>query len=166
MDKQFQAKVTVDPKGKVQGTVIDNSMGEEYLLKLPGVYHGYHMNKENWLCVTLDDSQPDPVIMKLIKKSRAGALVDNVWLIPANPKYYDIMGAFDDQDEITWKQSTDIQVGDTVFMYVTSPVRAIIFRCKVSGPRPAARQKRFVEITEIKHVKSTLVKRTPKCFFS
>ena len=32
MDKQFQAKVTVDSKGKVQGTVIDNSMGKEYLL--------------------------------------------------------------------------------------------------------------------------------------
>lgn len=76
MDKQFQAKATVDSKGKVQGTVIDNSMGEEYLLlrsvspgpfasevievkidpkdrtrllKLPGIYHGYHMNKGNWL---------------------------------------------------------------------------------------------------------------------
>lgn len=101
------------------------------LLKLPGVYHGYHMNKQNWLCVTLDDSQSDDLIMKLVEKSHATVLVNNVWLIPANPKYYDIMGAFDDQDELTWKQSTNIQVGDTVFMYVTSPVRAIIYRCKV-----------------------------------
>ncbi|MFC2694933.1 MAG: MmcQ family protein [Lactobacillus sp.] len=32
MNKQFQAKVIVDSTGKVQGTVIDRSTGEEYLL--------------------------------------------------------------------------------------------------------------------------------------
>ncbi len=26
------------------------------------------------------------------------------WIIPANPKYYDIEHAFDDTDEINWKQ--------------------------------------------------------------
>lgn len=53
------------------------------------------------------------------------------WLIPANPKYYDIMNAFNDTDIITWKQSTKIQLGDIVFVYVGAPVSAIIFQCRV-----------------------------------
>ncbi len=33
------------------------------------------------------------------------------WIVPANPKYYDIEHAFDDTDEIDWKQGTRIKVG-------------------------------------------------------
>ena len=53
-------------------------------------------------------------------------------IIPANPKYYDIEHAFDDENEIDWKQGAGIKVGDTVFMYVASPVSAILYKCKVT----------------------------------
>lgn len=101
------------------------------LLKLPGFYHGYHLDKPNWLCVTLDDSQEDNTIINLIRKSHSSVLVKNAWIIPANPKYYDIMGAFNNQNTIIWKQSTKMQIGDIVFIYVTSPVKAIVYQCKV-----------------------------------
>jgi hypothetical protein len=54
------------------------------------------------------------------------------WIIPANPKYYDIVHAFDDTDEITWKQGAGIKTGDTVFMYVGAPVSAILYKCEVT----------------------------------
>ena len=54
------------------------------------------------------------------------------WLIPSNPKYYDIIHAFDDTDEIDWKQGAGIKTGDTVFMYVGSPVSAVLYKCKVT----------------------------------
>lgn len=54
------------------------------------------------------------------------------WLIPANPKYYDIEHAFDAADMIDWKQGTGIKTGDTVFMYVAAPVSAILYQCKVT----------------------------------
>jgi len=54
------------------------------------------------------------------------------WIVPANPKYYDIVHAFDDTDEIDWKQGAGIKTGDTVFMYVASPVSAILYKCKVT----------------------------------
>lgn len=57
--------------------------------------------------------------------------MQHYWLIPANPKYYDIMNAFNKTDTIIWKQSTKIQVGDIVFIYVGAPVSAIIFACRV-----------------------------------
>jgi hypothetical protein len=57
--------------------------------------------------------------------------LQHYWLIPANPKYYDIMNAFKTTDTIIWKQSTKIQIGDIVFIYVGAPVSAIIFACRV-----------------------------------
>ena len=54
------------------------------------------------------------------------------WIIPANPKYYDIEQAFENADEINWKQGAGIKKGDTVFMYVAAPVSAILYKCKVT----------------------------------
>ena len=54
------------------------------------------------------------------------------WLIPSNPKYYDSVHAFDDTDEISWKQGAGIKTGDIVFMYIGSPVSAILYQCIVT----------------------------------
>ena len=54
------------------------------------------------------------------------------WIIPANPKYYDIEAAFENSDEIDWKQGAGIKAGDTVFMYVAAPVSAILYKCEVT----------------------------------
>ena len=54
------------------------------------------------------------------------------WIVPANPKYYDIEAAFDATDEIDWMQGAGIIKGDTVFMYVGAPVSAILYKCKVT----------------------------------
>ena len=53
------------------------------------------------------------------------------WIIPANPKYFDIVHAFDETDTINWKQGAGIKKGDTVFMYVAAPVSAVLYKCKV-----------------------------------
>ncbi len=39
------------------------------LLKEKGYYEAYHMNKENWITIILDDSIDDEVIMELIDQS-------------------------------------------------------------------------------------------------
>lgn len=55
------------------------------------------------------------------------------WIIPCNPKYYDVLGAFNRLDRIDWKQTVkSIDVGDEVFIYVGVPIKAIKFRCKVT----------------------------------
>lgn len=108
-----------------------NPADRQNLLKLPGIYHGYHLDRPNWVCMPLDDSLTDHQVIKMLCKSRSLLLKNNVWLIPANPKYYDIMGAFDHHQEIIWKQSTNIHVGDIVFIYVTAPIKAVIYQCQV-----------------------------------
>ena len=50
------------------------------------------------------------------------------WLIPSNPRYYDIIRAFEERDEIEWKQGAGVREGDTVFMYVGAPVSAVLYK--------------------------------------
>lgn len=112
------------------------SMSEGYL-------PGYHMNKSSWITVLLDGTVPLNNIKQLLdesyemtasakskaKKKRFGP---KDWIIPANPKYYDLITAFQEQDEIDWKQSSDVRVGDLIYMYVAAPYSAIMYKCKAT----------------------------------
>ena len=62
---------------------------------------------------------------------KASARVEDVWVIPCNPKYYDIVGAFSEFDVIEWNQTTNTTVGDTVFVYVGEKYKSIMFKCEV-----------------------------------
>ena len=54
------------------------------------------------------------------------------WLVPSNPKYFDIVSAFRENEVIDWKQGNDnIRVGDIAYMYVGVPYSAILYRCEV-----------------------------------
>ena len=39
------------------------------LLKIKGVYKAYHMNKNSWISIILNDSLSDDFIFKLVKES-------------------------------------------------------------------------------------------------
>jgi hypothetical protein len=54
------------------------------------------------------------------------------WIIPCNPKYYDVDGAFGSLVRINWKQSVDIQVGDIVYIYVGKPISSIKYETKAT----------------------------------
>jgi len=54
------------------------------------------------------------------------------WIIPCNVNYYDVRGAFKKLKRLDWKQSTRVEVGDEVFIYIGAPVKAIKYKCKVN----------------------------------
>lgn len=55
------------------------------------------------------------------------------WIIPCNLKYYDVKGAFSKFKAIDWKQSAkNICVGDIVYIYVSKPISAIKYKCRVN----------------------------------
>ena len=106
-----------------------------------GIIPSYHMNKRNWISVILDDTVPDDQVTGLIdisysstqpKKRRHKDRAPKEWIIPSNPKYYDVVGAFEKEDEINWKQGAGIRPGDTVYLYVAAPISAILYKCKVT----------------------------------
>jgi len=125
--------------------IIDVKVGDPFLrdmlIQQPGYLPAYHMNKGNWITVLLDGTVSFEDVCGMVDEgfmaTASKAMKEKIrppkeWIIPANPKYYDIEHAFDDENEIDWKQGAGIKVGDTVFMYVASPVSAILYKCKVT----------------------------------
>lgn len=118
----------------------NDHMLHDILLQQKGYYPGYHMNKGYWISILLDGTVPLDEICDMIdmsyqvtasKEIRAQTRPPKEWIVPANPKYYDIEHAFDAADTIDWKQGKGIKAKDTVFLYVAAPVSAVLYKCKV-----------------------------------
>lgn len=119
---------------------VDDMFFRDMLLQEAGIMPAYHMNKLHWITVFLDGTVGKNKVFDLIDmsfmatasaKRKEKIRPPKEWIIPANPKFYDIEHAFDTVDEIDWKQGSGIKAGDMVFMYVAAPVSAILFKCKV-----------------------------------
>lgn len=83
------------------------------------------------------------------------------WLVPANPKYYDIEHAFDEVNEIEWKQGAGIKDGDIVYIYAAKPVQSVLFKCKVTKTWiPYYYRSKVLKIDHV--MKIQLLKRYPK----
>jgi len=53
------------------------------------------------------------------------------WIVPCNIKYFDIIGLFKRQKLVCYKQSTNVEAGDVVFIYIGQPYSEIKYRCRV-----------------------------------
>jgi len=100
------------------------------LLKQSGFYEAYHMSKTDWISIILNDTLMDEEIISLIEESYNLISEPEEWIVPANPKYYDVINCFNDTDEIIWKQSSDIHVNDIIYLYVADPYSKIMYKCK------------------------------------
>ncbi len=133
----------------------------EDLLSEEGFYPAYHMNKKNWITIVLDDTLKDEVIMECIAESHRYTEMKDAWLIPANPKFFDIIGAFQEKNIITWKQSINIHVGDLVYIYVGSPYSAILYQCEaVDVDIPYSYQDKNLSMNRVMKIKK--IKEYPK----
>lgn len=136
------AKIDKNLCGKIE--VVNIKLSEDKIPHLhteKGFYPAYHMNKKSWITIVLNDTVVDDMLFKLLdeshgftvgkqSKNRSGKAQ---WLIPANPQYFDIGVAFTKQKEIIWKQSSDIKVGDILYMYVGAPVSAVLYKCEATA---------------------------------
>lgn len=111
------------------------------LLLEKGILPAYHMRRGNWISVLLDGSVERDMVFSLIdmsfditasRKSRVKSqrFVNQEWIVPVNPKYFDLEKAFSESDTILWKQSSNIIVGDMIYLYVAAPISAIQYKCK------------------------------------
>ena len=103
------------------------------LLQKQGFYPAYHMNKKSWITMILDNTISDEEIMSLVDKSYSctATIKSNEWIVPANPKYFDIEKALKKSKTINWKQSTEVKVNDIVYLYVAQPYSSIMYKFKV-----------------------------------
>lgn len=136
------------------------------LLKQKGYYPAWHMNKKSWITIILDDTLPDKEILNLIENSHSMTVgTKKEWIVPANPKYFDLEAAFHKENEIIWKQSSNINKGDITYMYVTAPISAILYKCKVTEVNiPYDYKDKNLKITKVMKIK--LLKRYDKNFMN
>ena len=125
-----RSKIVENMTGEIEvlNVKLDDSI-QNYIEK-EGIYPGYHANKKGWVSIVLDDTLSDNEIMDLVNISYDISDIKGEWIVPANPKYYDVINAFNDTDIIIWKQSNNILVGDIVYLYVAEPYSAIIYKCE------------------------------------
>lgn len=106
-----------------------------------GILPAYHMHKGNWITVLLDGSvEKDTIFFLLdmsfdvtaIRKSqkKAQRALPKEWIVPANPNYYDLETHFAESEMIQWKQTSNVIVGDLIYLYVAAPVSAILYQCR------------------------------------
>ena len=133
------ATITYFNRGKansgVECVVVDDKaveyQGKRYSLsalatELSGSKHGvagprYFKYKGEWL----------NTIRARVEGRQGPARVEDVWVIPCNPKLYDIVGALEKLDTIEWSQTNNTSVGDTVYIYVGGEYKAIMYKCEV-----------------------------------
>ena len=55
------------------------------------------------------------------------------WKVPCNPKFYKVDDAFKALKKLDWKQASNkMKIGDIVYIYVSKPVMAIRYKCKIN----------------------------------
>ncbi len=90
------------------------------------------------------------------KPGTSGAVQN--WLVPSNPKYYDVIKAFEQEEVIFWKQGNDrMKPGDIVYLYLGAPYSAILYRCEIlevdipySGPQKSVNIRRMIRIRRLR----------------
>ncbi len=112
------------------------------LLAMKGILPAYHMQKEQWVTVLLDGSVDEEQVRGLIDMSyeivshtgsgKRMRTEPREWLIPAAPAMYDVEKDFCRDGTILWKQTANMIVGDTVYMYMAAPVSAVMYRCEAT----------------------------------
>ncbi len=136
-------KVGADTKERIPviNLKVDDPFFRDMLVRQDGIIPAYHMNKQHWITVLLDGTVPEGNVFDLIDisyritasaKKKKAERPPKDWIIPSNPKYYDVIAAFEEADEIDWKQGAGIKTGDTVYLYVGAPVSAILYKCRVT----------------------------------
>jgi len=138
VDKECSGRLKDEIVEVINLKIDENS--EQELLKVKGIYPGYHMNRAHWISIILDETLDDEFILSLIDKSRSFAVGGGKtriegqkehWIIPANPDFFDVIDYFSSKTEVLWKQSSRLSAGDTAYIYVTSPLSEIRFICEV-----------------------------------
>ena len=120
---------------------MEDALLADLLIQQEGFYRGYHISRGNWISILLDGTVAFEELCRWLDESfmatasretRQKRRPPKAWIVPANPKYYDVQKAFDEAEEINWKQGKGIKTGDMVYLYVAAPVSAILYKCRVT----------------------------------
>ena len=125
-----KSKIIPDQKGEIE--ILNLKLDDKNYLQEKEIYSAYHMNKKSWVSIILDETLTDEEIMKLVEISYGLSALNKEWIMPANPTYFDVITYIESMPIFSWKQPKNINLGDTVYIYLGAPYSAIIYKCKVT----------------------------------
>jgi len=64
-------------------------------------------------------------------KANVKSQANRVWMIPADRRYFNHDACFNERGCIYWKQYYKFQVGDTVYIYFSHPLKQVAYKCEV-----------------------------------
>ncbi|WP_294974834.1 MmcQ protein [uncultured Leuconostoc sp.] len=124
-ETNFSVIIIIDDNDEVTGKIIDGDYEAEYTnFRVENNLGSFAANiKEKYIA-----------LLQTIAKNcftYAPIATGAQWLVPANPKYFDLEKAFSENEAVAWKQTTHIKENDVVYLYVTAPISAIVYKCSV-----------------------------------
>lgn len=159
-DNAFKAAIKISSDGNITGKVFDLENNEEYLPLRIESQKGAFANEVRY--------SYEQILKDICNKcfiDPKSIVTQKNWIVPANPKYFDIIKAFEENNEIIWKQSSNIKKGDIVFMYVASPISAILYKCVVTAVNiPYDYEDKNLRINKVMKIK--LLKKYDKDFMT
>jgi hypothetical protein len=105
--------------------IVNDEKGKLHLKKLEKKYGRSCSRKSDKPDVT-----PQSGAEKTKSKAK-GTREPKVWLIPANPKFFNHKACFEELGQIYWAQYFKFQVGDTGYIYFSHPKKCITYKFKV-----------------------------------
>ncbi|MEE8808641.1 MAG: MmcQ/YjbR family DNA-binding protein [Lactimicrobium sp.] len=131
----MRSKVFPDGDDTTTEVLVFRSDDKENLLKQAGFGRAWHMNQQRWVSLEMNDTVNDADVLSLLEQ--AGVLVGgpacHAWLLPANPKQFDVIAALQNTDTITWHKDANVLVHDRVYLYYARPYGCILYQFEVIG---------------------------------
>ena len=104
--------------------VVNDAKGKQHLKKLEKKYGRNCQRKQE---ESAPKNSPDTTNPKEANKGRQ----PKVWIIPANPKFFNHGACFKELGKIYWAQYFNFQAGDTGYIYYSHPKMRITFKFEV-----------------------------------
>ena len=101
------------------------------MLKQSGLKKSDRIKENNWIMIPLDNSFTMEELMDFTVSSYDATDISTAWIIPANPKYYDVITPFRTQGYEYWPRINGIDLNENVYIYITKPVGALLFKTVV-----------------------------------
>ena len=133
---------------------IDKEKSKE-LIDYKTIFPGYHMNKESWITIILDNKTKLKETYTLLDDSYQMTVKSGSYIVPSNISMFDVISYVESNKRFVWyKQPKEMKVGDTVFIYVGAPYSQILYKCVVTKVNMQIYSNRDMELELVKKFKN------------
>ena len=133
---------------------IDKTISSD-LIDYNTIFPGFHMNKDSWITVILDDETNLKKVYDLIDNSYKMTVKSGSYVAPSNISMFDVRSYVEKNKTFVWhKQPKDVKKGDLVYIYLGAPYSQIMYKCVVTKTNLQIYSNRDMELKLLKKYKN------------